>query len=137
MSEGMRGNRWLDIALASTLAIVFVWLRSWSGLWQYGWTGVLFGLALGLYALRGVRASYDIARRYDIPGRVYIVGIVVFAGRGAVTLKHFLVGWRSDDGFFGILLLSLAINEALVFRRLRHDRTEPVVNERKPRLNHG
>ncbi len=137
MNEHAHGNRWLEIALACVSLTVFVWLRSWSGLWQYRWTGVLFGLALSLYAQRGVRASYGIAKRHDTPVRVHIVGIVVFIALGVVTLKRFLVSWHSDDGFFGVLLISLAINEALVRRRLWHDRTESPVNGHKPRLNHG
>ncbi|MFZ0279863.1 MAG: hypothetical protein WA254_17685 [Candidatus Sulfotelmatobacter sp.] len=89
MNEKTHGNTWLDIALASALVILFVWLKGWSGLWQYRWTGVLMGLALGLYAQPGLQASYDVAKRYDIPRRLYLFGGAGFHRDGNGQPKAF------------------------------------------------
>lgn len=138
MNEPVRGKRWLDIALACVLMILYVFLRSWSGLWQYRWTGVLMGLALGFYAWRGRQAGYDIAKRYDVPRRVYMVGAVVFSVSGTITLRQFVFAGSSDDGFFGVVLLTLAINQAFVYRGLsKKDTTELLMDEHTPKLNHG
>jgi hypothetical protein len=137
MNEQARGNRWIEIASACVLVILYAWLRSVSGLWQYRWTGVLMGLALG-YARRGRQAGYDIAKRYDVPRRVYLVGAVVFTVSGTLTLRRFVFAGGSDDGFFGVLLLSLAIDQAIIYRWLaKRETTELPIDEQKLKPNHG
>jgi hypothetical protein len=135
--KGMRG-RWLDAALVAVFVVLFVGLRWWSGLWAYRWTGFSFGLTLGLFGLRGIRTGLDISRRYDIPRRVHLVGSVVFTAMGTVTLKHFLPNGGSDDGFFGVVLLALAIKEALVYYRFAgQDNAGFRAENQGPKLNHG
>jgi hypothetical protein len=138
MNEHARENRRLDIALACAFVLLYVWLRSWSGLWQYRWTGFLMGLAFALYAQRGRQASYKIAKRYDIPRRAYLLGVAVFIASGAATLRRFVLSGNSDDGFFAVVLFALAVREAFVYRWLStKDNTERLTSEQKPRLNHG
>jgi len=138
MNEHARGNRWLDIGLVCVLLILYAWLRSWSGLWQYRWTGLVMGIALALYAQRGRQASYNIAKRYDIPRRVYLVGALVFIALGTVTLRRFFLTGNSNDGFLGVIALAFSIEEAFVYRSLsRKDTEEPLIGDQKPTMNHG
>jgi hypothetical protein len=116
--EKTRRNRWLDITLTVVVVLLFVGLRSWSTLWRYRWTGLLLGLALALFVLQRRQPSYDIAKRHDIPNRVYLVGIVVFIAMGATALRRFFLGGTGDDGFFGVVGLALAIHWTFVYRWL-------------------
>jgi hypothetical protein len=137
MNEQLRGNRWFGLALACVLIALCVWLRSWSDLWQYRWTGFLVGLAVGLYAQRATQASYHIAKRYDIPRRVYLAGAIVFIAMGASSLKRFFLNGNGDDGFLSILFVALAISQARVCRWLWQRCSETIAQQRQPKLNHG
>ena len=137
MNEHARGNRWLDLALFCALVILYAWLRSWSGLWHYRGTGVLMGLALAVYAQQGSQAGYSVAKRYEVPRRVYLVGALVFTVSGVLTLRRFLLAGSGDDGFFGVVLLTLAIDQAFVYRWLfRKGTADLPIDDQKPRLNH-
>jgi len=67
-----------------------------------------------------------------------LVGAVVFSVSGTLTLRRLIFAGSSDDGFFGVVLLTLAIGQAFIYRGLpKKDTTEILIDEHKPKLNHG
>jgi hypothetical protein len=77
MTEGIVGAGWFNIAMTCFLLGLLVWLRWLSGLWQHRSTGFCLGIVVALSAFLAPGTAprqIDFARRYDIPGRVSLIG---------------------------------------------------------------
>jgi hypothetical protein len=132
--------KWLGAVSAFVFIVVFAWMRWRSGLWHYRWAGFFLGIAFAVTFVnrQAMRASYDIAKRYDIPGRANLLGGIAFIALGAITLRRFFLIGSGDDGFFGVVLLASAIHEGFVYRWIsRKDDTGLLTDDQRPRLNHG
>ena len=122
------------MAVMCVLISVLVWLRWYSGLWEYRWTGFGFGLVVALCTLRSrgtAQAQIDFARKYNVPKRVSVIGNIAGVAIGTSLMWSFFTGKavffsagtraRSDDGFFGVVLLASALNETYLFWLLKRN----------------
>src|SRR5208282_6412 len=116
---GTRERKWRDVGVLCLYVGLFVWLRYWSGLWQNRWVGFVLGGLFAASVLFSWSAKQEnVARRYGIPKRAYLVGSVAFVIMGVRTRKHFFQGGTSDDGLIALVLLATAIGEACIYYRL-------------------
>ena len=114
----------------------FVWLRWYSGFWRHGWAGLLLGFLYALLAFQGIPAQELLAKRSDISRRVYLVCAAVFLLSGCLNLERFLAAGRTDDGFFGTLMLALALQQGIICLRLsKRARSETGVGQ-STHINH-
>ena len=124
---------------------LFVWLRWYSAIWQNRWVGFGLGLACLVTPLssRGsLKRWRESARSLDSSRPVVILLAITITWMSASALKGFFGGGppflfssgiraRSDDGFFGGLLCSAALQwlyACWIMLRKRSDRSSnPVV----------
>jgi hypothetical protein len=133
MVERSDRRRWLGIATSLVLVALFVWLRWFSSLWIYRWTGFCFGIVFLLstrVAWGKVQTQIDIAKRYDLPSRIFIVGNICSLTLGVVALRSFIQGniylptgarAGSDNGLLGIVLLASALEGLYQFWLSKQD----------------
>jgi len=124
-----RRRKWISTVVACVFLAAFVWLRWFSVLWQFRWTGICFGAAFVLTSLptrQRMQARLDFAKRYAIPKRVALVGAVVCTWLGGSAMNGFLTGRSffqlssgaraaSDDGLFAIVVLAAAFESGYLF----------------------
>ena len=103
----------LDLALTFVFAVLFVWLRWWSGLWQNRWVGFAFGAVLAtVFMARGWgRVNNDIRSR----GFHLCLSIFCFLAGIAMFTSFFRKG-SSSDGSSGFVMLSFGVQQAYMYR---------------------
>ncbi|HVM93628.1 MAG TPA: hypothetical protein VMT67_12490 [Terriglobales bacterium] len=124
MAEKLVRSKWFGVADFCIFAGLFVWLRWFSRLWQYRWTGLLFGFVYVLTSLwnpRKLMPWHDQIRRYWSPKVAWFAEIVAPLALGGIIMRHFFTGSAffsfgpkagSDDGFFGVVILASAVESA-------------------------
>lgn len=134
MAEQVVRGKWLGIAEFCVFAGLFVWLRWFSSLWQYRWTGFLFGVIFVLSSLwnRGTSPRWRDRISYYVSPKVgWFAVIICPLALGGIIMKHFFAGPAffsftgpkagSDDGFFGVVILASAVEGAYSFWLSKRD----------------
>jgi len=132
-----RQNKLLQAVEACACLGLFIWLRWYSSFWRYSWTGLILATLFGLFAFQGIPAQQALAKHNDIPRRVYVLGAVGFLLFGFLTLKRFLMAGKTDDGFFGILMLALGLQQAIIYLRLSRRTDSGTGTAQSTHINHG
>jgi hypothetical protein len=122
---------------ACAFLALYIWVRWYSGFWRYGWVGLCLGAVLGLMALQGIALQQALAVRHDIPKRAYVIGAIVFFFLGVETLKHFFTTPTADNAFFGLLILVLSLQQAIIAVRLFRPGHRGAVAAHANHINHG
>ena len=146
------GGKWWPLAELGACAVLFVWLRWYSPLWQNRWTGFFLGV---VFVLTGKSLNWrDSARRqlefkekYGFPDRLTFVSALVFPTMGVLALKGWLFGHplffssgvraASDNGIFAVLILATApqylyASWLLLRKKSSHRPQDPLITK-----NHG
>ncbi len=134
VTEWVSRNKWFGILESFAFLGLFIWLRWFSSLWQYRWTGFLFGIVFVSSSLRNpnrLRPWRDRISLYASPKIAWFATIICPLALGGLVMKHFFAGPAffsfngpkagSDDGFFGIVILASAIDGAYSFWLSSHD----------------
>jgi hypothetical protein len=117
MAERLARGKWFRVAEFCVFAGLFVWLRWFSSLWQFRWTGFLFGVIFVLSSLwnPGISRPWrDRISYYTSPKVAWFAEIICPLALGGMIMKHFFAGPAffstgskagSDDGLIGALIL--------------------------------
>lgn len=145
------GGKWWPLE-SGAFAVLFVWLRWYTPLWQNRWTGFFLGVAFVLAAKSlnwrdSALQHLQFKEKYGFPDRATFVSALVLPIMGVLALKGWLFGHpvffssgvkaASDNGMFAVLILATApsylyASWMLLRKKSSHSPQDPYVTQ-----NHG